>query len=191
MIFIEFGHHAKDPGAVSSKWIERDLNIEIGQLIIDHLINVSSGIAIAHDHPTEDLKAVVARINKLNANSSENDISLHIHFNAATPKATGTECFIPYRHTEDESKLAKRICADTSSVLGIKNRGVKYSAESNRGGLYVDQLTEVNILWEVCFLTNSEDMEAYTKNKRALAKAVGDILISTHKSVNYPQINEK
>lgn len=184
MIFIEFGHHAKDPGAVFGKWAERDLNIEIGQLIIDHLINKSCGIAIAHDHPAEDLKTVVARIKKLNSDSKENDISFHIHFNSASPKATGTECFIPYRHTDEESKIAKRICADTSSVLGIKNRGVKFSSASERGGLYVDQLTEINVLWEVCFLTNKEDMTSYDKNKYTLAKAIGDVLIEFHASVN-------
>lgn len=184
MIFIEFGHHAKDPGAVSGKWVERDLNIEIGHLIIDHMINVSSGIAIAHDNPAEDLKSVVSRIKKLNAESKEHDISLSIHFNSANPKATGTECFVPYRHTEDESKLAKDISSNTASILEMKNRGLKFSTDSARGGLYIDQLTEVNVLWEVCFLSNEDDMASYEKRKRKLATSIGDILIKHHNLIN-------
>lgn len=184
MIFIEFGHHAKDPGAVSGKWVERDLNIEIGQLIIDYLINVGAGIAIAHDNPAEDLKTTVARIKRMNAESKEQDISLSIHFNAATPKATGTECFIPHRHTDEENKIAKRISIDTATALGIKNRGVKFSGDSARGGLYIDQLTETNVLWEVCFITNEQDMAAYTKNKNSLASIIANILIEHHKALN-------
>lgn len=113
-------------------------------------------------------------------------VCMDIHFNAAASKlATGTEVYIARTYTEKELELAGKIALVTSEVLGINRRkgkllthGVKLENESQHTGLGILNKPHkaINILWEVCFITNEKDVASYRKHYWKLVKEVSDAI---------------
>jgi N-acetylmuramoyl-L-alanine amidase len=54
----------------------------------------------------------------------------------------------------------------------MKVPGVKLEKESARGSLGWMRLTGENVLLEVCFISNKEEMENYQNKKHYLAKVI-------------------
>ena len=97
-------------------------------------------------------------------------IVVDIHFNAATPRATGTETLVESNPTQFEMDLAFCLSDVAHKRLNIPKRGnfrgrlgVKSEAESHHGRLGWMRLTGENALIEVCFISNKTDMEAYER----------------------------
>jgi N-acetylmuramoyl-L-alanine amidase len=95
-------------------------------------------------------------------------IVVDIHFNAASPTATGTETLIDNNPTPFELDLAFALSHAASKTLGINKRGnfrgragVKSERESHHGSLGWMRLTGENALIEVCFISNKSDMDKY------------------------------
>ena len=184
MIFIEAGHNNQDPGAVARGLREADLTKEFRGLLVTSLINQSEGIVIAHDNDTDSLPTVIRKYNALGLKEKTVDISFSLHWNAAGPDVSGTEIFIPERHTIVETNLANKILNNVSSMMKIRNRGIKVPSQSHRGRLYIDEMVDVNLLWEIGFLTSTKDVKAYNENKEKLADEVAYLLIKEHKRLN-------
>lgn len=177
-LHIEAGHQAdgKDGGAAANGYVESKLAKELRDKIVDEILKRpnGAGIPIMTDDDKDTLREVIQAYNKI---GDEDTITLSIHFNAATPKATGTEVFVPKRHTTQEWDLADRVVKATREVLGIRSRGVKDPSASQHADLYISKIYGVNILWEVCFITNTDDMDSYVKRVDKLAKKIADILV--------------
>lgn len=184
MIFIAAGHSNSDPGAVANGKREADLAKEYRDLLVSELISQSKGVVISQDNDNETLSQTIQRFNKLARESKQIDIYMSIHFNSASSSVRGTEIFIPERHTVDERLIGKMLVMTASDIMDIRNRGVKVPSQSARGKLYIEQLLDVNLLFEVCFITNKWDIQAYDENKHELAKAQAKILISEHARLN-------
>jgi N-acetylmuramoyl-L-alanine amidase len=176
-IFISAGHTRKgtDSGAVGNGFKEGDLTAELRDLICHELLKNHGVNAIVDD----DKNGLQQTINYFRALVNPKAILLDIHFNAATPQASGTECFIPNDFTQFERDLAKDLAEDCSEVLPTKLRtggmrvpGVKLEKESARGSLGWMRLTGENVLLEVCFISNKEEMENYQNKKHSLAKVI-------------------
>ena len=71
----------------------------------------------------------------------------------------------------------------TSSILGIKNRGVISEDQSARGKLGLMREQGIVALLEIGFISNPNDLAAYQKNKYKLAAAIADILIKYEKMI--------
>lgn len=176
-LYLRAGHHIADPGAVANGYAEQNLTIELRDMIAAEL--EALGICVNKDSDKDDLATDVAKIARL---CKPDDILLDIHFNAATPAATGTECFVPLNANDREYNIANSIAINTANVLGIVNRHrfngnrAKTEAQTHHGRLAVMQPNCINILWEVCFITNAEDLAKYKANKGRLAKTTAHIL---------------
>lgn len=184
MIFIEAGHNNQDPGAVARGLKEADLTKEFRGLLVTSLIDQSEGIVISHDDDRDSLPIMLRKYNALALKEKTINISLSLHWNAARPDASGTEIFVPERHTIVETKLANKILNNVSSMMKIRNRGVKVPSQSHRGRLYIEQMADVNLLWEIGFLTSEKDVKAYNDNKEKLADEVAYLLIKEYKRLN-------
>lgn len=172
MIFLSAGHHDKDPGAVSGKFIERDLTKESRGLIEFHL----DPKQVIKDKDFETNAQYQSRIKP-----GSGSVLFDIHFNSAGATATGTECFVNKKDFADKNslsyKMAAEICEVTSKMLGITNRGVKSEAQSQHPRIGVLNLgAGVSVLWEICFISNPLNMAKYTQFKRELNKEVALIL---------------
>lgn len=175
-IFLFAGHHNKDTGAVANGYVEAELTKELRDLTLGYLIKYPNN-KIAKDSDHVDLSTLVRAVSKL---SKEEDIICDIHFNCAdSPNATGTEVFIPDRSTDKEREIAKQLCNHISSILGISNRGVKRESESARGRLAIMSPAGSNVLIEVCFISNKNDMDKYESKKEVVASIISSVLIGS------------
>lgn len=173
MIFLLAGHTASknspnyDPGAIANGVSEADLAKELRDLTFPKL-NPSK---VRVDDDRDSLKQVIQKIQ-----STDKDIICDIHFNAATPQATGVEVIVPFRATQIELDLASKIANSFANIMSIKNRGVKDETKTARGRLGIMQPKGINVLIEVCFITNTKDLKAYQDNKVKLAESLTQIL---------------
>jgi N-acetylmuramoyl-L-alanine amidase len=176
-IYISAGHSNKkgrDRGAVGNGYIEGDLTAEFRNLLFKELSKLGNTPIVDGDNTI-----LSETLTKFRNMTSSNSIVLDIHWNAATPKATGTETLIPTEYTKFEYNLAKDLSNTVSNVLGIPIRGVngvKKESESHHGRLGWMRLNGENVLMEVCFITNEDDMKSYQKNKQKLVKNIAKVL---------------
>lgn len=169
-IFLSAGHHLKDSGAVYNG---RQENLEAIRLR-DIMVNLcrSRGLKVITDDDNETLPQYLNRIK-----TGSGSVVLEIHFDAvADNKATGTTCLVGNDADRLDKGFAKEIVDKTADVLGIKNRGVKTEAESHRGKLGLMREQGIVALWEVCFISNPNDMAAYDANMHKLAGEIVPIL---------------
>jgi N-acetylmuramoyl-L-alanine amidase len=106
-------------------------------------------------------------------NPNESDVCVDIHFNAGPPTATGVEVITADRFTREELGAATRMSVNCSKILGIRNRGVKTEKDTARKMIGILRNEKgINLLIEICFISNANDMKAYQSKKRELAVEV-------------------
>lgn len=175
-IAISAGHSntkGRDEGAVGNGYIEGELTVELRQLVYNYIL--SKGIKCSIDKNDSVTFETVALFKQY---FGAEDILIDIHFNSASPLATGTETLVPAEYDEFEYSLAYDLSRSISNVLNIKNRGVKTELESARKKLLWMTLKSKTVLIETCFISNKKEIENYIKNKENVARAIGDILIA-------------
>lgn len=174
MIFISAGHNPKglkpDPGAVANGYKEADLAIIIRDLVCKELDKRK--VAYIKDKDDERLGTYLDRIKTGNGS-----VVIEFHFDAASPKATGSTSLIEAEADRLDKAFAKEIVDKTAQILGIKNRGVISETESHRGKLGLMREEGLVCLLEVCFITNKSDIDTFLKNKEVLAVALTEIII--------------
>jgi N-acetylmuramoyl-L-alanine amidase len=170
-IIISAGHGGTDPGASGNGYIERDLAIELRDLIIVEL--KALGINALTDDNRNALSQTLAW---LRGKFSDKDILVDIHWNAAgNPEARGSEVIIPTVASDFEKKLARALLS-VFSALGFRDRGVKPETLTARKSLAWMRPNAENILIEVCFISNSLDMKLYQANKHTISKRIAHVL---------------
>lgn len=175
MIFNSAGHNKiGDPGACANGHQEADLTIDLRNLINKHLENL--GAKFVGDKDNETLGQYLSRIQPGNGS-----VVYETHFNAATPAATGVEVVIPDRHTTHEYDAAKEIASAISCLTGLSLRGklkngVITESETARGKLGLMREEGINLLSEVCFISNKSDLDKYFAAKDAIALRIAQIL---------------
>ena len=164
-----------DPGAVAThhgrEYKEAALTIDMRDLVCAELDK--RGMKYITDRDDERLAEYIKRIKP-----GSGSVLCEIHFNAATPAATGTETLVKNAATTTEWDMAKELSDSTAQILGIANRGVKSEADSHRGKLGVLHTgAGISTLTEVCFISNEHDVEQYLKHKHELAVMYADVLV--------------
>jgi LysM repeat protein len=180
-IFLSAGHSntpGRDRGAVGNGYIEGELTVELRNLLVKELkkLNITPIV-----DPDDSIFSQT--INFFKNLVSPSCIVIDIHWNAASPAATGTETLIPANPSKFETELANEISKCISDTLGIPlrgnfngKRGVKTEAQSHHGRLGWMRLNGENILMEVCFISNRNDMASYQMHKEKLAKELAYII---------------
>jgi len=175
-IILSAGHGGTDPGAVSGSYIERDLAIELRNLIVKELNSL--GIKPLVDDDRNALKQTLAW---LRGKFGSRDILVDIHWNAAgSREANGSEIIIPDVSSKFEKDLANALLKVFTDI-GLRNRGVKPEALTARKKLGWMRPAAENILLEVCFITNPTDMKLYQANKTTIARRIATILANYSK----------
>ncbi|MNR04572.1 N-acetylmuramoyl-L-alanine amidase [compost metagenome] len=129
-------------------------------------------VKVITDNDDERLGEYLKRIQ-----TGSGSVVLEFHFDAAaSPTATGTTALIGNDADRLDKAFAKELVEATSSILGIKNRGVKSEAESHRGSLGLMREQGIVALLELCFISNPDDLKKYQANKKALAIKVAEIV---------------
>jgi len=183
-IYLTAGHtvvKGKGTGA-HSQWGDEAVQAQRIQARVFEILR-ARGQRVLTDVPTDTLGTVV---NWLVGRVEGDDIVCDIHFNAAaSEQANGTEVIIPNKYTQAELKLASDMAAAIKQALGTNLRkgaliysGVKTESETPRKTLAVLRrpYKAKNILIEVCFLSNEQDMLSYFRNFEALCNNIADVL---------------
>ncbi len=172
-VIISAGHGGTDPGASGNGYIERDLAIELRNLIVAEL--KSLGVSAIID---DDKNALKQTLLWLKGKFSSGDILLDIHWNAsANPEAKGSEVIIPESASAFEMNLAKELLK-CFVFFGFRARGVRSESETARKTLGWMRPNAQNVLIEVCFITNLTDMKLYQANKWGIARKIAGVLKS-------------
>ena len=170
-IIISAGHGGNDPGAVANGYTERDLAIEFRELLVKELLLL--GVKPLID---DNKNALVQTLQWLKGVlKSDKTVCIDIHWNAAIPKARGTEVIVPDKPSLFETSLAKEIL-DVFVANGFTSRGVKTESQTARKRLGWMRPTAENILIEMAFLTNTLDLELYKAVKYKLAKELAAVI---------------
>lgn len=182
-VYLSSGHSVKigrDCGAAGNGFIEGVEAAKFRDLLFKELKNLN--VEVFKDGDDTILAETIKFFKNL---TSSKDLVIDIHFNAGTPKATGTEVLIPLDYTKLEKDLASQVVNVISETLRIKSRGVKTEADSHHGRLGFFRLTGENILLELCFISNKKDMELYKEYEVILAKKIATIIYNytTDKSI--------
>lgn len=117
------------------------------------------------------------------------DYTIDFHFNAFNGKASGVETLIPDNYNAKEFELAHSLSEFISLQLGIVKRGghegyegVKKESESQHSRLGIlsgsGLATANNLLVEVCFIDNKEEMIKYQANFDKLVEGLTKIFKS-------------
>jgi N-acetylmuramoyl-L-alanine amidase len=166
MIYVTAGHSNQDPGASGNGYTEAALAKEFRDLVLRQLSNMN--IKAWFDNDNDTLNSVLQKMNP-----NESDVCLDIHFNAGPPTATGVEVITADRFTREELGAATRMSVNCSKILGIRNRGVKTEKDTARKMIGILRNEKgINLLLEICFISNANDMKAYQSKKRELAVEV-------------------
>lgn len=166
-IILSAGHGGTDPGATENGYIERDLAIELRNLIVAEL--KSLGINALVD---DDKNALKQTLLWLRGKFTSGDILLDIHWNSSdNPDAKGTEVFIPDESSSFERTFSLELLK-CLTMFGFKSRGVRPESESARKTLGWMRPNAENFLIEICFMSNPIDMKLYQANKQSIARRI-------------------
>ena len=170
-IFISAGHGGLDSGASGNGYLEKDLTLELRNLIVTELAKI--GIKAGTD---PDGNALVKTLAFIKGKFGAKDILLDIHWNAGG--GTGVEVIIPDVNSSFERQLAQRIADVVSSSTGFKKRGggVKTEKDAALKTLGWMRPSSENILLETCFIDSKSDMSVYQVNKFRIAKDIANVL---------------
>lgn len=178
-IIVIAGHGGVDKGARGVVWNgnqiwEADMTIAVRNLICEYMGFVLNEypeikVKIIKDDDSHSLQGVINWLNSKVA-PKQNRIIYDIHFNAFNRIANGAEVIIPDKATELEKKLAQMLQDVNVSVLKIKDRGVKPESKTARKRLAIMRPIGINVLDEICFIDNMEDMEKFFANISVLVQ---------------------
>lgn len=170
-VILSAGHGGTDPGASGNGYIERDLAIELRDLLANELKALK--INPLMDDNKNALKETLAW---LRGKFGAKDILIDIHWNAAAnPEAKGSEVIIPDTGSYFEKSLGKALLRVLTD-LGFRDRGVKPEALTARKSLAWMKPNAENILIEMCFISNALDMKLYQANKNTIAKRMALVI---------------
>lgn len=172
-ILLTAGHYRKDAGATYNGRQEADETIKLRNAVTVTLRE--KGVEVFNDNDDWDLNRVITEIKKF---SAPGDIICDIHFNAGGPSATGCEVFVADDANATELALAKALVDAISSTLIIRNRGVKRESDSQHKKLGIMRPAGLNVLIEVCFISNKYDMQQYDTFFDLLVEEITNVLAS-------------
>ena len=184
-LFLSAGHSTtagRDRGATShdGRHIEGLIVAEFRTLVFDILMSQYKYRASV-DSNDSILSQTISLFQKW---ATPKCVLVDFHLNAASnPKAAGIECFVPNSPTSFELGLAREIAEAVASETRFPLRrgrlsqaGVKTESESARGSLGWMKVAGENVLVELFFVTNPEEVAVWNKQKHQAAKRVADVL---------------
>lgn len=173
-LFIISGHGGSDPGATSvinnKLYKESDLAIEFRDLLISDLIKLN--ISVITDSNQNALQQTLNWLKGIVYKPT--DIMIDIHLNAGPSSANGTEVIIP----DNASDTEKSISNDIFKVLSKywKPRRILTESQTPRKKLGIFRPNMEQVLIELFFITNENDMNIYQNVKYSVSKEIAQIL---------------
>lgn len=180
-LFLSAGHSTtpgRDRGAVShdGKHIEGNIVAEFRTLVFDSLLK-RYGYRASVDSNDSILSQTIALFRQW---ATPRCVLVEFHCNAsANARAQGIECIVPEKPSQFEEVMAFEICKALEGATGFPlrgNRGVKKESESARGKLGWLRMAGDNVIVELFFITNPQEVATWNRSKFEAADRVADVL---------------
>jgi len=167
-IALVVGHNARAQGAVrvTDGRTEYDWNGDLAEMIqeID-----PEAVKVFHRRPdggySREIDRVYGEVDRWGA-----DVSLELHFNAATPAAHGCETLSS--GTRGSLRLAEAVQAAMLAAMPVRDRGVKVRAAHERGGRSLWAGIAPAVMLEPYFGSNAGECHMADDHKEMLAEAI-------------------
>jgi N-acetylmuramoyl-L-alanine amidase len=177
-LYITKGHQIINGEGNGAKYNGFDEAVEAQKLVNDVARELWKEYKV-FTYADDDADSLSKVISWLVSKVKKGDICIDVHFNAySKTSANGTEVFIPNNSTPEEKLFAEKVCSAISKTLGTNNRGVKTAVASQHSSLAILEKPNLalNILVEICFITNEKDVTLYRKNYTSLVKALAKVI---------------
>lgn len=167
-VFISAGHDSKTPGCVANGHKEADLTLYLRDRVAANLRGMNVRV-VTDGREGQNLPLRDA----LKLAKENNGPSVELHFNAPGGKSTGVEVLA----NPELKPLALQIAAAISTVLQIPLRGVLGWKSPNSGQHERLAFCEAGgLIVEVCFMTNSAELNNYLFHDEDVAVAIAQVL---------------
>jgi len=153
IILIDPGHGGWDPGKVSGKTEEKNINLEIATILQRFLEQADATVFMTRvdDSDLAQTKSSDMHSRKLIANTSEADIFISIHQNSyPSSNVHGAQVFY-FNSSDNSRRLAESIQREIKAFLDPKN---KFDAKENSNYYVLKQTSMPAVIVECGFLTN-------------------------------------
>lgn len=169
-VFLGAGHSnvpGRDRGAARGNDIEGVLAAQYRAELAREL--ESMGVCVIMD-PSQNIFSETYHYFKRLSNPEA--LLIDIHFNAGPPGATGTETVVDDFATQKELEIGRDMSQTTADTLGIpmRNGGIRYEKHTAHKKILWFDIPGVNVLHELCFISNPSDMDKYHTYKGILIK---------------------
>ncbi|WP_139243117.1 N-acetylmuramoyl-L-alanine amidase, partial [Enterococcus termitis] len=165
-ILLIAGHGAGDPGAIGNGTSEAVETRRVVNALVSPLKNNGMDVTVYDQNKNAFAEAQVGRLNF----GGTFDYVFEVHFNSFNSQAKGTEAFITSSESSDsiEQDIVKRLSKYFVS------RGVK---RTNFSVIYNAKLRGMSsCLYEMCFIDNAADMQAYNNNFSSIIKDMANAI---------------
>lgn len=168
-VFISAGHGGTDPGCVANGHKESDLALSLRERVAANLrgLNVR---AITDGKENQNLPLTEA----IKLVKQNNGPSIELHFNASEfEKISGVEVL----SLPEMKPLAQQLGMAISAVLQIPARGhLGYRAKDSGQHHRLGFVEAGGLIVEVCFMTNSRELNNYLYHDEEVAVAIAQVL---------------
>ena len=164
IIVIDAGHGGWDPGMVSGKVEEKDINLCIAAKLQVFLEQGDATVIITRldDSDLAKNKSGDMQVRRLIANTSNADIFVSIHQNSYhSASVKGFQAFY-FNESDNSKKLANSI---QDSLKEFVNPGNKLGAKANKNYYVLKQTEMPAVLVECGFLTNYNERNMLTSDE--------------------------
>lgn len=174
--YILAGHHRGDPGACAQGYTERDLAMELRDLVARAFVALpgAARYRVMTDNDQATLPEVVAWVK---GSCKPGDALLDLHFNAAGPTAQGSEVLVADGAGPKQVALAAAVLT-AFTTYGLRSRGVKSEKDSPRKRLGILHAGPDSVLAEACFITSQKDLDTYQRAKQEIAADIAAALLA-------------
>ena len=157
-IYLDAGHGGKDCGAISSKIVEKDMNLILTKKLAQELTSKGAYVLLTREDDYDLSKTTISRkrndlYNRAKLiNNSNCDLYISIHLNASTnTNWSGLQIFYTNKN-KDNRELAETI----NNVLKKEMYNIKDIKEENEYYMY-SRIKKKGILIECGYLSNPND----------------------------------
>lgn len=190
-VFLGVGHGGSDPGAVSSGFKEKDLNLAIALACNEELIR--HGVTVQLSRTRDEDDTLAQEIKECNAFGP--DIAVDIHNNAGG--GDGAECY--YHYGGGLSKTAAENILEEIVKIGQNSRGAKIRKGSDGRDYYgfIRETKAPAVIIECAFVDNQNDIAVIdtaaeqTAMGIAIAKGILKTLGITYIEKAEPTVGDK
>lgn len=164
IIVIDAGHGGGDPGMVSGKVLEKDINLSITKKLQTYLEEGGATVLVTRldDSSLADSKSGDMNRRKLTANTSKADIFVSIHQNSYTSASVrGAQVFY-FNESDNSKKLAACIQKQLKDFVDPSN---KFQPKPNSNYYVLRQTAMPAVIVECGFLSNGAERKKLTQEE--------------------------